>query len=236
MLSLLNINGLIAYTEKDILIRNFIKNYITLEVKKILTNQNKAWQFFELEASALIPNELINKEYATASYFQVNETLSLKPETTATSYLYAKDLLLTNNKPPLCVYQTSKSFRKEQDQTLKHMRFKEFYQLEFQCIYSTTTKNDYQESVIESLASLLRDILKLNTRIVLSDRLPNYSLKTLDLEVFNGDKWMEICSVSLRNDFSENHLVLEIAFGLDRLLFNFNSAIEVFNINTTKEY
>lgn len=234
MLSLLNINGLIAYTEKDILIRNFIKNYITLEVKHILTNQNKAWQFFELEASSLIPNELINKEYTEENYFKVNDSLSLKPETTATSYLYAKELL-AEHKPPLCVYQASKSYRKEQDQTLKHMRFKEFYQLEYQCIYSNTTKNDYQESVIQDLAKLLRDVLKLNTRIVISDRLPSYSLKTLDLEVFNGNKWMEICSVSLRNDFSETHLVLEIAFGLDRLLFNYNNAIQVFNITTTRE-
>jgi glycyl-tRNA synthetase len=57
-------------------------------------------------------------------------------------------------------------------------------------------------------------------------------LKTLDVEVYNGDKWMEVCSISLRTDFTApknedkvkqvNYLVLEIAMGLDRLVYNYN--------------
>ena len=56
-------------------------------------------------------------------------------------------------------------------------------------------------------------------------------VKTIDIEVFNGDKWMEICSVSKRNDFDEENTVLEIAFGLDRLLYNYSKTTEVFDIS-----
>ena len=71
-------------------------------------------------------------------------------------------------------------------------------------------------------------------RIVESDRLPSYSKRTMDIEVDNGDKWMEVCSISLRTDFDKKAifqakkkvvekelLVLEIAFGLDRLVYNY---------------
>lgn len=71
-------------------------------------------------------------------------------------------------------------------------------------------------------------------RIVESDRLPSYSLRTMDIEVFNDDKWMEVCSISKRTDFPQKArihvkdrviekdlLVLEIALGSDRLLYNY---------------
>jgi glycyl-tRNA synthetase len=235
VLSLTNTNGIVAYNEKDILIRNFIKQFITLGVKNILRSQNKAWGFHEIEGSCLISNDQINPEYSESDYFKISDTLSLKPETTALSYAYANQLLTLSHKPPLCVFQASKSFRKEQDQATKHCRFKEFFQLEFQCIYSISTKNEYQENVIKDLGNLVLELLKLPTRIVTSDRLPSYSLNTLDIEVNNGDKWMEVCSVSKRTDFSSDHFVLEIAFGLDRLLYNFNQATNNLILETENE-
>lgn len=80
-------------------------------------------------------------------------------------------------------------------------------------------------------------LLSLPTRIVLSDRLPDYSLKTIDIEVFNADKWMEVCSVSLRKDFPIKPIirnkptdcyVLEIALGVDRLIYNYQQRTKVF--------
>ncbi len=221
MINLTNINGLLSLTQQEIIDQQYIKTNVIYNVQKILLNQNRGWLFEEIEGTSLIPNSYINEQYTSEDYFKVTHELSLKPETTSLSYVYAKTLLAHSVKAPLCVYQASKSFRKEQDQATKHMRLKEFKQLEFQCIYSTTTKNDYQLSIIEPLGLFVKDLLKLDTRIVLSDRLPSYSLKTIDIEVNNGDKWMEICSVSVRNDFDDKHLVLEIAFGLDRLLYNF---------------
>jgi glycyl-tRNA synthetase (class II) len=68
------------------------------------------------------------------------------------SYEYAKVLLNPHNKPkyqmPLVVRQHGKSFRREQDKTLENMRLKEFYQLEFQIIYSMSTDFDYHTDVV----------------------------------------------------------------------------------------
>lgn len=78
----------------------------------------------------------------------------------------------------------------------------------------------------------------LPTRIVIADRLPSYSLKTIDIKVWNADKWMEVCSVSLRNDFkyqpSINNkpipcLVLEIATSLDRIIYNSSQRSSVYH-------
>lgn len=84
---------------------------------------------------------------------------------------------------------------------------------------------------------MLMRVVGLPTRIVLSDRLPDYSIKTIDVEVWNGDKWMEICSCSLRKDFpakpkvrgkEQDCLVLEIAIGIDRLIYNTEQRAVVF--------
>lgn len=224
-----NYNGLPFYTKEDIDKRNYLINTISETIKSILWNQNRAWDFHQIEACSLIPRDLVSSNYTDEDVYFIDDRLALKPETTASSYLYATHLLEHQKKLPMCVYQASKSYRKEQDQATTHCRFKEFYQLEYQCIYSKETKNDYQESIILELADMFRNILNLNTRIVVSDRLPSYSLKTLDIEVENGEKWMEICSISLRTDFPYKPvmknkevecLVLEIAIGLDRLLYN----------------
>ena len=74
--------------------------------------------------------------------------------------------------------------------------------------------------------------LNLPARVVISDRLPSYSEITMDIEVHNGYQWMEVCSTSRRKDFPQklvvsgkkgntekDALVLEIAIGLDRLLY-----------------
>ena len=77
-----------------------------------------------------------------------HDGLALRPETTPGSYAYAQHLLNTHSgyKPPLCVWQAGKSFRREQDQVTKNMRLKEFWQQEFQCIYSSDTLNDWELS------------------------------------------------------------------------------------------
>ena len=56
----------------------------------------------------------------------------------------------------------------------------------------------------------------------------------MDIEIDNGDKWMEICSISKRIDFPQkikfntkngsvekDMIVLEIAIGLDRCVYNY---------------
>ena len=239
-----NYNSLPFFSEKDLIAKDYLVNTIALEVKNILKKQNRAWDFVRLEAPNLIPRELVNKNYTNEDLyvqesFNGSAELVLKPETTPATYAYMiEHLTHTNILPPVCFWQVSKSFRREQDQTTKNCRFKEFYQQEFQCLYTKDTKNNYQENVIEDLAKMFMDILGLPIRIVLSDRLPEYSLKTIDIEVYNSDKWMEVCSVSLRNDFPINPkiknketecYVLEIATGIDRLIYNMNQRDKVFS-------
>jgi len=243
MKTLYNVNSLPFWEEKDIRIRKFIEDSIKEETKSILLEQNPQWKFFQIEAPCLIPFDLINKNYTSEDiWVQDSESnLALKPETTPSSYLYAEYLLESNRVlPPFVVWQTSKSFRREQDQVLKNMRLKEFYQTEFQCLYASDTLNDYQEKVLVPLAKMFKEILALETRVVESDRLPDYSLRTMDIEVWNEDKWMEICSISKRKDFTKKAiithkskviekelLVLEIAIGLDRCVYNYNERINL---------
>jgi len=245
MQTLYNINSLVIWEEKEIRIRKFIEEMIKEEIRKILLDQNPSWKFFQIEAPSLIPFDLINPNYTSDDvWMQENKDedlqLVLKPETTPSSYIYSKYLLDSNKVlPPFVVWQTSKSFRREQDQVIKNMRLKEFYQQEFQCIYSSDTLNDYQEKVLEPIRKMFEDIVGFPTRIVESDRLPSYSLRTMDIEVYNNDKWMEVCSISKRIDFDhkarisfknkvieKDLLVLEIAVGLDRCVYNYMRRIE----------
>ena len=246
MKTLYNVNSLVIWEEKDIRLKRWIEDTIKEEVKSILLDLNPQWKFFQIEAPSLIPLDLINSNY-TSDDVWVQEVkdendvkLVLKPETTPSSYVYAEYLLDSNLVlPPFVIWQTSKSFRREQDQTIKHMRLKEFTQTEFQCIYSSDTLNDYQERVLEPIRKMFEDIISMPCRIIESDRLPDYSLRTMDIEVWNEDKWMEICSISKRKDFTKKAkfttkskvvekelLVLEIATSSDRIVYNYNKKRE----------
>ena len=57
-----------------------------------------------------------------------------------------------------------------------------------------------------------------DTRVVDSDRLPSYSESTRDIEVRRANDWKEAASCSIRTDFSPDTRVVEMAFGLDRLV------------------
>lgn len=247
MINLYDTNGLMFWSKEEIKYRNYIKEVFEEQISRILWDENKAWQIHEIEAPLLIPRDLINANYTNEDIWAQepsdmkeifngdNHMLVLRPETTPSSFKYAC-YLLDNNLilPPFVIHQTGKSFRREQDQVTKNMRLKEFYQQEFQCIYSIDTLNDYQQKLLEPLRRIFEKIIGKPARIVESDRLPSYSLKTVDIEIDNGDKWMEVCSISKRTDFPQKvkfqskngvnekeMLVLEIAIGLDRCVYNY---------------
>lgn len=232
------VNGLVFWTRDEIRLRRHFEDTLAQLVEEILRGENLAWKFHQIEAPLLTPQEFINQNYTNADvWMQEGGLLVLRPETTPGSYKYAQHLLDSyKDKPPFCVWQAGKSFRREQDQPSKHMRLKEFYQQEFQCIYTADTLNDYMMAVMEPLRKEISKLVGLEARIVASDRLPSYSQVTMDIEVDNGDKWMEVCSVSRRTDFPQKAkfqtkkgevekdlLVLEIAIGLDRLVYNYKS-------------
>ncbi len=211
-------NGLIFWTEQEIIQRNNFEDFIVNLVKNSLLQQNLAFNFFKIEAPLLTPSNLINKNYTSEDVFVIDD-LTLRPETTMGSYIYAKHILEAHNKirMPIVVWQHGKSFRREQDQVTKNMRLKEFYQLEFQIIYGLSTVNDYsiklQQDLVKGLSLFIGDC-----RIEESDRLPSYSESTLDIICERTN--MEVCSISKRTDF-EGAKVLEVAIGTDRLLYNF---------------
>ena len=237
-------NGLIFWSEQEIQLREMFTKIFARGIKEILKEENRAWEFVQIEAPLLTPTELLSASYTDEDRWGFDRAgLSLRPETTPGSYAYLQHLLNTHtrHKPPFCVWQVGKSFRREQDQPYKYMRLKEFYQQEFQCLYTADTLNDYHSAVLKPVAALLATTIGLPFRIVKSDRLPSYSQITVDVEIKlpGDDYWMEICSISRRTDFPDklrfstkkgvvekDPLVLEIAIGLDRCVYNYMRRIE----------
>lgn len=218
MLSLYETNGLVFWDEREIAVRDRLIAHFAREVETILRAINRAWLFYRVEAPTLTPHDIINANYSDADLWTQPDTgLVLRPETTMGSYTYARKLLAEKGGlMPFCVWQAGKSYRKEQDKTLANMRLKEFWQQEFQCLYFEGTKADYQQLVMWPLAAMMGHAIGCGVRTIASERLPDYSLRTMDIEADAGGWWQEICSVSLRKDYAENVRVLEIAIGLDR--------------------
>lgn len=228
-LQLYRSGGLRFWTEKEIESRRHIQEALVREVKDSLMHLNPAWTFYQVEGPLLTPKSYISSEYTENDAFFVkatvdDQTLVLRPETTSSSYEYAKYLMTGGKqyKAPICVWQSGKSFRRELSDgaTASKLRFNEFYQLEFQCVYSEGTHVLYREGILNNLIDIVskstdqRDLV----RFIDSDRLPSYAESTVDIEVYRNDRWIEVASVSIRNDFMIGYKVLEIAFGLDRLV------------------
>lgn len=223
MKTILNTNGLVVWTEKEIKARRMVESWFLTHLQECLANMNRAFTFYQCEAPLLIPRELVNSNYTEEDIFvtQVDD-LVLRPETTAPSYLYALDLLNSHHKPkirpPLVVWQHNRSARYEQDNVLKNLRLKEFYQLEFQIVFSDTTAKDYYPEIVEAMTAAASRLIG-PCRNEPSDRLPSYSTETTDIILESND--MEICSISRRTDFpKEGILVIEVAFGTDRCVVN----------------
>lgn len=216
-------NGLPFYDDNFIRWREHIVNVVSCVFQQRMREQNRAWLFHRVEAPCLVPTIYVNSGYADEA-FHVDD-LVLKPETTGSSYEYARYLIEHQlATPPLCVWQHSKSFRRENEQVTANVRLKEFYQLEFQCIVTEDTKNNYQETMLQHIADLVKALLGLDVRVIESDRLPHYSKKTMDIEVKTPHKWLEVMSCSLRNDVpfeweGRKLINYEFAFGSDRLTY-----------------
>lgn len=220
------IDSLRFYTEDELAFRDTLVDRISREVKNTLTSINRAWSFYRVEGPLLAPREFVSPSYDEGDIFitqivRANQQLVLRPETTKTSYLFAEhfEQKLKKHAFPMCVWQLGKSFRVEKSDgaSPSKLRFNEFYQLEFQCIYSEDTKADYRAPLIVDVSKEIDRLLMTSSRIVESDRLPSYSESTLDIEVpFNGE-WKEVASCSIRTDYKEGMKVCEIALGIDRL-------------------
>lgn len=229
-----NVNGLPFWTEKEFKLREMMRDYFTDRIRESLRSSNPGWHMLQVEAPLLMPLSLVNKQYTGEDMFIFGD-LVLRPETTPGTYQYARDLFDDTNsriRPPVCIWQVGKSFRREQDQPSKHMRLKEFYQQEFQCIYTADSGNDYHGILYRATRNMIADMTGLQCAIVDSDRLPSYSRVTVDVEAKLADRQMEMASISLRTDFpgtvkfskdEKSLLVAEVAIGLDRCVYAFLS-------------
>jgi glycyl-tRNA synthetase len=234
MLPLYNAHGFVFWSEREIRIRKMMENHFSSELHQALLDTNPAWRMIQVEAPLITPRHFISSNYTNEDVWVTGDTSEnavLRPETTPGSYLYAEHLLVghTGVRPPICIWQTGKSFRRESSETsYGHMRLNEFYQQEFQCIYTSDSKNDYHSAIVPKVSKMIQEIIGVECRTVPSDRIPSYSEITLDIEAKTALKWLEICSISLRNDtkFKYNNKelkVVEVAVGLDRCVHVFES-------------
>lgn len=220
MEQLFNVNGLMFWSEREIRMRQIMADHFAAGVRRALLAENPAWQIVQVEAPLLTPHRLLNPNYEPNDVWTQEvyvagrrvgapelrlpgeppnperERLSLRPETTPGSYTYAQHLFSSHSgyKPPLCVWQVGKSFRRETDQVTKNMRLKEFYQQEFQCVYTADTMNDYHAAIQEPVRQMIGEMLGLPTRIVPSDRLPTYSQITVDVEAWSPEPSAQLIS------------------------------------------
>lgn len=220
MESLYEKNGLIFWTQEEIKLRRMFEDYFSAEILASLRKQNAAFQMIQVEAPLLTPVELINAGYSEKDIYILGD-IALRPETTMGSFAYAKHILNgyqdIKQKPPVIIFQHGKSFRREQDQSSKFMRLKEFYQLEFQIIFGATTANDYSLKLYPDVLKAISNMIG-ECRIEPSDRLPDYSEETTDIVCVKSE--MEVCSMSKRKDL-EGYKVIEVAIGTDRMIYNF---------------
>ena len=213
-------NGLIFWTQEEIRLRRAFEDHFASGISATLKTLNAAFEFIQVEAPQITPRELIDASYSDEDIFALGEKLALRPETTMGSYAYARELLNPHQERkirlPLCVWQHGKSFRQEQDKTLANMRLKEFYQLEFQIIFSKTTANDYYPALVAAVHALIAKFVGA-CHTEPSDRLPKYAEETTDV-VMDWNQ-QEVCSMSRRTDF-DDYKVIEIAIGTDRCVYN----------------
>jgi glycyl-tRNA synthetase len=246
--NLYDVNALVHWDEREILAREAMTRFFAAEIAALLLRLNPAFDIRRVEAPVLVPRALISPAYGNDEIWaqeRLNDhdhDLVLRPETTPSTYVYMRRLLDSHQKVklPLCVWQAGKSFRREQDQPAKHMRLKEFHQMEFQCAYAADTANDYHAACLEPVRRMIATQAPMPTRLVPSERLPDYAEVTTDVEMWNQDKWMEVCSISRRTDFpgkarfsvkgggvvEQEVRVLEVAIGLDRLVYNWGLGYE----------
>jgi glycyl-tRNA synthetase len=229
-IALYNTGGLRFWNEREILMRDQCVARITNALKTSLRGLNKAWAFQQLDAPILTPRDMVSATYDERDiWFQQHRIgdreMVLRPETTASSYLYADHIIINGlERLPLCVWQVGKSCRIEYNDgaTAAKLRFNEFYQLEYQCIFSAgSNPRHYHSVIVSTIHKEIADILAAYTndqhRVVSSDRLPTYSEITEDVEVTHNGQWREMCSISTRTDCPLGSVV-EVAIGVDRLV------------------
>ena len=217
--ALYSIAGLRFWSENEIELREAFQARVASVIRRTLISINPAFRMMRTEGPILTERKTMaaygDDDVFAVDWQRAGTQWALRAETTASSYRVAKTL----GKLPLCVWQVGKSFRKEENDgaSAAKLRFNEFWQQEFQVIYRDDTKADYRSPLVSAVSGEVRRFLGLDIRVVESDRLPPYSLSTIDIEAQTDKGWREIASCSIRKDYEPGVLVTEIAIGLCRV-------------------
>ena len=214
-----NVNGLQFWYEDEIKLREkFVEDIVDIIKEKL-----RPIKVIQVEAPVLTPDSKIYEGYKKDRMYSTSDHLTLRPQTTMGSYSFAQTMLKRGEKPPFVIWQHGKSFRREQNKTKKHMRLKEFYQLEFQIFYDEALPHPKinAKKLIKEVKNEIQDYIG-RCRVV-DAKPPHYAEWTKDIE--RSKNSVEIASISERNDFKGpsddiNIKVLEIAIGTDRVVFN----------------
>ncbi len=225
-LPLYEVGGLRFWSEKELEQRDIAVTMLHRAIRDALVGLNPAWRFERCEGPTLTPREYVAPGYDADDLWLLQASMkggavTMRPETTPSTYAYARHRLQGSTKAlPFCFWQVGKSYRRETNDgaSPSKLRFNEFTQAEWQCIYRADTKADYEEAVRTEVAFAVAAFTGREVRVVGSDRLPDYSIQTHDVEVLWKGDWKEMCSISIRTDYAASLRVLEVAVGLDRLL------------------
>lgn len=219
--ALYELGGLRFWSQEEIENREAFQLAASRLVTRTLSDVNPAWRHYRTEGPCLSPRDRISDSYDDNDLFMTNHVaggsnLYLRAETTPSSYAVARQI---GGKLPVCVWQAGKVFRRETNDgaSAAKLRFNDFWQLEFQCIFRADTKVDYRQKLLDVLEPLVMRHTGAFVRLVNSDRLPSYSRSTIDIEAMYRGNWKEVASCSIRTDYADDVLVCEIAFGLDRI-------------------
>lgn len=223
--------GFVYYSEADLTAREFVVKIFTRKLSSELTNLNRAVRFFQIETPMLTFKDALKGHEATgfdlvkASFAKHGEdTMYLRPETTFGTYAALRAMWPQEperkKQMPLVLWQYGKSFRDEQARPMKELRFREFYQLEYQLFFSPDTKANYFDACLSSAFKAVELICRQDpiVRPVVDKELAHYSQKTTDLFIPDEEdfKEIEVAAISQRKDF-EGANVVEVSVGLDRL-------------------
>lgn len=229
--------GFVVYDETDLRARQLVIDLFVHGLKQALTGLNRAVRFFQIETPMLTPKEALAGHEATgfdlvkSSFAKHGQSeMYLRPETTFGTYGVFQTMwpmeAERKKQMPIVLWQFGKSFRDEQARPMNELRFREFYQLEFQLFFSPDTKADYYtacvDAAITAIANLTGDI---HREEVQAAELAHYSVRTTDLFVspallkgIEARQNIEVAAISERKDF-EGAKVVEVSVGLDRLTY-----------------
>lgn len=229
--------GFVVYDERDLLARRFVIDAFTHLLKEKLTALNRAVRFFQIETPMLTHKEAL-KGHEDTGFDLVKSSFSkhgqsemyLRPETTFGTYAAFRQMWPMpperKKQMPAVLWQYGKSFRDEQARPMGDLRFREFYQLEYQLFFAPDSKADYFAACTDASIEAVKSVTHLTpeTIRVESFDLAHYSEKTTDIYSCTLEKHPttghpikhEVAAISQRKDF-EGASVVEVSVGLDRL-------------------